>query len=139
MITKRDEQFMDTVMAAAISTEKVVARISAMLVIKNKPIAFGTNQRKSHPFQAKYGKNKDAIFLHAETSAIKNALNRIDAADLQNATLYIARAKKATNHPNSRDIQGIAKPCTGCLRCIAAFGVKKVVYTTDTQGEYAIL
>ena len=138
-ITKRDMHYMNVVMASAVSTEKVVARVSAMIVIKNKPIALCTNQRKTHPFQATYGKNKDAIFLHAEVSAIKNALKQVSIDDLRKATLYVARAKKANNQPRSKDIQGMAKPCTGCLLCIIDFGVKRVVYTTAIQNEYGVL
>ena len=137
-VTKRDIHYMNVVMASAISSEKVVARVSAMIVIKNKPISLCTNQRKTHPFQATYGKNKDAIFLHAEVSAIKNALNQVSPDDLKKATLYVARAKKANNHPRSKDIQGMAKPCTGCLRCISDFDIKRVVHTTSVQDEYGV-
>lgn len=138
-LTRRDFHYMEVVMTNAVSTEKVVARLSSMIVIKNRPISFGVNQRKTHPFQAKYGRNDDAIFLHSEIAAIKNALNQVPARELKNATLYIARAKKANSLPNSKDIQGMAKPCEGCLKCITYFGIRKVVYTTDTQGKYDIL
>ena len=50
------------------------ARIAAAIVQKNNIVSIGVNSRKSHPFQKKYGKNDDSIFLHAETDAIKNAL-----------------------------------------------------------------
>ena len=45
------------------------ARLAACVVYKNDIVSFGLNEKKSHPFQAKYGKNSDAVYLHAETSA----------------------------------------------------------------------
>lgn len=36
-------------------------------------------------------------------------------------------------------INSLTKPCTGCMSAIVAFGIKKVVYSTDTDGEYEIL
>ena len=50
------------------------ARLAAALVKNNKIISFGINRKKTDPLQAKFGKNKDAIYLHAEIHAIKNAL-----------------------------------------------------------------
>ena len=51
------------------------AQISAGIVFKNYFVSFGSNQLKTHPIQQKFSKHDDAIYLHAETDAIKNALN----------------------------------------------------------------
>ena len=135
-ISNRDFRFIDTALTHAASSEKVAAaRVSAILVIKNRIIAFGTNRRKSHPFQAEYGKNKDSIFLHAETDCIKNALKSVDMEDLRKATMYVARVKKH----EGRDVWGMAKSCCGCTRAIVEFGIKRVVYTTDTMGVCEVL
>lgn len=135
MITKRDHKHIETAVAHAKSSEKVAgARAGAVLVLKGRIISFGINQRKSHPFQAEYGKNPEAIYLHAETRAISNALRMgytID--DLRRATLYVARIKKAGSDPADPFIWGMAKPCVGCRRCIADFGIRRVLYTTDEQ------
>ena len=140
MITKRDHKHIETATTHAKSTDRVAgARASAVLALRGRIIAFGTNQRKSHPFQAEYGKNPEAIYLHAEINAIKNALRMgYTVDDLRKATLYIARAKKAGPVPADPFIWGLAKPCTGCRRCIADFGIKRVLYTTDEQ-KVAIL
>ena len=64
------------------------ARLAACVVYKRDIVSFGINQLKSHPFQAKFSKNEDSIFLHAETDAIKNALSFGDVVmfDLKSAT-----------------------------------------------------
>lgn len=110
------------------------SRIAAKITIGNKEVGFGTNQYKTDPLQKKYGKNSDAICVHAEISAIKNSLRRINRDDLSRATIYIARAK---NNENNDFVYGLAKPCIGCMRAIVAFDIKRIVYTCD-DGEIVI-
>ena len=110
------------------------ARLAACIVYKNDVVAFGINQMKSHPFQARYGKNSDSVFLHAETSAIKNALRFITIDELEKSTLYICRVK----HHGQVLGFGMSKPCPGCFRCINAFNIPKVIYTLD-NGTYGVL
>lgn len=110
------------------------ARIAAFIVLNNSVISVGVNSVKTSPFQKRWGKNETAICIHAEISAIKNALKKIDTQSLKNTTMYIARAKK--NGQKGKDVFGLAKPCLGCQRAIAAFGIKKVYHTTDVHGEY---
>lgn len=110
------------------------ARLAACIVYKNDVVAFGVNQMKSHPFQARYSKNSDSVFLHAETSAIKNALRFITIDELEKSTLYICRVK---HHGQSLGF-GMSKPCPGCFRCINAFNIPKVIYTLD-NGTYDVL
>ena len=130
MITKRDKYFIDLAFRQAIGSEKAGgSRHGAVLVIKNRVVSFGTNQQKSHPFQAEYGKKPEAINLHAETDAIKNALRMIDINDLRRGTLYLARAKHAKQYGPL--VKAGAKPCVGCMRAITTHGLKRVVYTTD--------
>jgi len=110
------------------------SRIACKIVIGNREISYGFNSRKTDPFQKKYGKNKNAICIHSEVMAIKNALKRLDQNDLKNATLYIARAKKI----DGKFVYGLARPCLGCQRAIAAFNIKNVVYSCD-NGEIETL
>ena len=118
----------------AIAVEPVrQARIAACLVHRNEMISFGINQMKTHPFQAQFSKNKDSIFLHAETDCIKNALREIDVDELSRCTLYICRMKYQT-HEKKRFVYGLAKPCPGCERAIATFNIKSVYYTLNDQG-----
>jgi deoxycytidylate deaminase len=111
-------------------------RVSAALVYRNEIISIGTNKRKSHPFQKKYATNEEAIFLHAETDAIYNALRRHNTDIVAKAKLYVCRMKWS-NDQKETHIQGLAKPCPGCQRAIANFNIKHVCYTLDDTGlEY---
>lgn len=130
----KHEKYMNVLSKIAIAVEPVAqARISACLVYKNEIISFGINQRKSHPFQAKFGKNRDSIFLHAETDCIKNALKTISIKELEKCTLYICRVKYLDS-TKSNFVFGLAKPCPGCFRAIVNFGITKVFYSTDGKG-----
>lgn len=97
-------------------------RHAAAIYIGNKLISVGVNQLKSHPLQAQFGINSDAIFLHAEIDAIKNALKRVSLTELQKATLYVVRTKNGT--------MKMSKPCGGCQRAIIHFGIKNVFWST---------
>lgn len=108
-------------------------RMSACIVYKNDIVAFGINERKSHPFQAKYRKNDEAVFLHAETSAIKNALKYITVEELEKSTLYVCRIKYQ-DFNKRKLVFGLSKPCCGCMNCIEAFNIRNVIYTLDTAG-----
>ena len=109
------------------------ARIAAAIVKNKEIISFGVNQTKSHPFQARFGKNANAIYLHAENCAIKNALRCIDVSDLARSALYVARVKY-NGSDKSKFVSGLAKPCEGCSRSIATFGISKVIYSLDNEG-----
>lgn len=139
MISKRDRHYINMCFTAArdISREGVRrmsgAKIAALLVYKNTNIiAWGQNQEKTHPLQAQFAKNKEAIYLHAEIDAIRNMLRQLDPDEMRHCTLYIARAKY-TDDSKKEMIFGEAKPCTGCEAAIIAFEIKRVVYTTDNQ------
>jgi cytidine deaminase len=82
---------------------------------------------KTDPFQAKYSAKNECIYLHAEIHAIKNALKNIDVQELRKAKLVVLRKKGVA--------YGLAKPCEGCMRAIAEFGIKSVTYTTDYGYE----
>lgn len=109
------------------------ARLAAAVVHKNEIASFGVNEFKTHPFQAKFGRNNDSIYLHAETSAIKNALKVLDEDQLSKSTLYVCRVK-FEDLKRKKLIFGLAKPCEGCVRCIHTFGIQKVIYSLDKEG-----
>ena len=112
------------------------ARLAAAVVYKNDIISFGTNKMKSHPFQRRFAKHEAAMYLHAETLAIKNALRHLSLKELSKSILYISRIKWKDSEsepvPNKL-IRGMAKPCSGCMRCITTFGISRVCYTTDND------
>lgn len=111
-------------------------RLAACVVYKGDIISASTNMRKTHPIMLKYRKNKEAVFLHAEIAAIKNALKIITVPELSKSTLYVARVRKDPNFKSTvkgarPDIWGNACPCEGCQKAIIEFEIGKVIYTTD--------
>jgi deoxycytidylate deaminase len=136
--TKHHLKILNLLSKVAVTVEPVAsARIAAAIVYKNDIISFGVNQRKSHPFHAQFRRNDESIFLHAETDAIKNALKFIDHETLSRSTLYICRMKYITTDKREF-VFGLSKPCDGCMRAIATFDIKNVVYSLDDEG-YGIL
>ena len=97
-------------------------KLAAALVKRNRVLGVGLNRSKTHPLQAKFGKNEQSIHLHAEIDAIKNALKRHTVDELVGSTLMVARIKKDGT-------PGSACPCSGCQRAIIHFGIKEVIHT----------
>ena len=139
---KRHEKVMDllSVVAEGVprNTTSSGARLAAAVVYKNRIISIGINQKRSHPFQAKYSVNEDAIYLHAETDTIRGALRYLSEKQLSKSTLYVCRVKHE-NGPESPIIWGLSKPCIGCQRAIATFDIKNVVYSEEGKGAYSFL
>ena len=124
-------KYISTLARMAVSVEPVrKARLASCLVHQNTVVAFGINQLKSHPFQFKFSKNDDSIYLHSEVDCIKNSLRFLDADQIKKSTLYVCRVKYTSTEKKSM-IFGLAKPCIGCARAITSFGIKKVVYTEN--------
>lgn len=116
----------------AIQNSIEYAKFSSAILIKNRVICFGCNSLKSHPMQARFGRNEAAIFWHAETNVIKSALDCVNPEDLAKADLYICRVKRIG--PGGSYVFGQAHPCAGCMRAIREFQFKQIHYTTDDEG-----
>lgn len=103
-----------------------VARVcmSSALVYKGKIITLGVAQYKSHPLQAKYSRNPDSIFLHAEIDAIRKLK---DKDFLSSCDLYVCRLK----YKGRKLVDGLACPCEGCQQAIEDFNIKRVFYTKE--------
>ncbi len=112
-------------------------RVASAIFIRNDLISIGWNQQKSSPFQAKYGKNPKAIFLHSEIHAIKRALRdfSIEEFTKKKKTLYICRVKKCS--VTKKFIWGLSKPCKGCISAIYEFNFQRVIFSLneDICGE----
>jgi deoxycytidylate deaminase len=118
------------------------AKIVAAIRVKNKIISMGYNDMKTHPFQQEYSKNEHAIYWHAETRAIHNALRVANENDLKRSTLFVVRSKKSVYNDKHYDVCGLAKPCEGCMKAIKQYGIKKVVYSCDAminETSYAVI
>lgn len=134
----RDRRVLNNLMIMAQDVTPVRgAKIASAMVYKNSIISFGINQFRSHPLQAKFGKNSDAIFLHSEIDCIRNAVNRHSASLLNRSTLFIYRARRFSGG-KSHWCSGSASPCSGCTKAIAAFDIRRVVASTDSPGIYEV-
>lgn len=116
-------------------------KFGAVLTINREIISIGQNCLRSHPMQKKFGKNEDAIYLHAEIKTIVNALNHVNKDDLKNSTLYIHRVKKKIISRNKMGtkfewVDGLACPCSGCQSAIEAFKIPHVIFSTDENDKY---
>ena len=106
-------------------------KLAAGIVYKKHLIATGVNSYKSHPLMTQFGKNSDAICIHAEIDAIKNALRLVTQDQLARCDMYILRVKRSGESKNSPLVRAIARPCEGCQRAIVHFGIRNVYYTVD--------
>lgn len=106
------------------------ARIAAMVVYKKRIISIGVNQKKTHPFAAKYSKNPDAIYLHAEASAILTAKKKLTDTELAKSILIVCRVKYDKQF---NTLFGMAKPCSGCEKCIYDHDIQTITYTEDSE------
>lgn len=105
-------------------------KLAAGIVYRNHVIATGINSYKTHPMMLQFGKNSEALFIHAEIDAIKNALRLITPDQLSKCDMYVVRVKRPDNNLRSW-CHGLAKPCVGCQRAIISFGLKNIYYTTN--------
>jgi len=128
----------NTLFKLGLSSEKAANfRVASALTYKKNIISLGTNSMKTDPFQKRFGSCDLAICLHAEVAAIKNALKILPIEELKKCSLYILRVKQTKR--NGDYVTGLSKPCAGCQRAIATFGIKHVFYTEDCQNDFVCL
>lgn len=130
---KKTDRILNVLSNVASTVDRVAnARLAAGLLYKGDFVSIGTNQFKSHPFQAQFTKHEEAIYLHAETDAIKNGLKVLSLSDLSKCTLFVCRIKQDMSY-------GLARPCEGCMRAIANFYIRRVYYTTGESNQIQCL
>jgi deoxycytidylate deaminase len=101
-------------------------RLGAIIAKKNKIVSMGTNQKKSHPLQAKYATRPHLeAWLHAEIHSL--SLARVE--DLLDADIYVSRILKNGTLGNSR-------PCSGCLKAIKDYGLRGMYFYEDDAVHY---
>jgi tRNA(Arg) A34 adenosine deaminase TadA len=106
--------------------------MAAGITYKKHLIATGVNQKKTHPLMLGKGYRKDQLYMHAEIDVIRNALRLITPSQLTQCELHIVRVRRP--HSGSKKwVHGLAKPCPGCARTIAGFGIEKVFWSENTQ------
>ena len=132
MSDKRTRRMLDNLALIAADAPKVANyRVSAAITYKNRLVSYGISSYKTSPFQKRFAADEYKIHLHAEIAAIKNALRTLHVSQLKNVTLYVCRVKSLGEWGNS-------KPCPGCQRAIAEFGIKNVIYTS-ADSDYTKL
>ena len=140
MLLQRDVKVMQLARRLAIDNfgVKNKFKLASILTYKRDIISMGTNHMRTHPMQKQFGKNDASIYLHAEINCISNALNHLTKDELKKTTLYVFRVKRESKY-SSEWVDGIAKPCSGCMNCILSFGIRRVCYSTDNSDNYKML
>ena len=110
------------------------SRHVAAITYRNDVLAFGINQKRSHPFQKRFGKTEDSIFLHAETDALQTVIRKHGAEILAKCDIYVLRMKYINSYKTEM-VRGSSKPCIGCARALATFKIKNVYYTLNHGCE----
>lgn len=105
------------------------ARVAAAIVYRGHVISVGVCQYKTHPLQKKYSRNDSSVYLHAEIDAISKASRKgISIDQFRECEMYVYRAKRP--HPHTEGfIAGLAKPCEGCMKAIAAVGISNIYWS----------
>ena len=87
----------------------------SVLIYRGRIIGKGFNSYHDSNYKEEYS-------LHAEISAINNALKKIHVNDLKKCELVIIRINKNGDFLNS-------KPCDNCARIIKNYNIKKIFYS----------
>ena len=69
-------------------------------------------------------------YLHAEIDAINKALKLISKKQLAKCDMYVVRLKR-TKPGGTEYVEGIAKPCVGCMQVIGSYNINNVYWTED--------
>lgn len=133
-MTNKSTRFFGLLTKVAVATPKIAGtRVAAAIVYKNRIVSVGVNSYKTSPLQAKFATNRGlSICLHAEISAIRNALRLMHVDDISRTAMYICRIKCSNDRVRLQ--YGLAKPCPGCTRALAEFGIKKIFYSTEEMS-----
>lgn len=110
------------------SSKVANAKICAGLLHKKSLIAIGFNTYKTHPIAKEFGRDQHCCTLHAEVDCLIKSQKVI--SNFNKSTLIICRAKYTSR---GELIYGLAKPCEGCQRYIKLLGVKRVVFTLNSN------
>lgn len=113
--------------SGVIPATKKATPLVAGIVRRNEIISIGIARKKTHPLQRKYSSTPEHIYLHAEIDAIQRAIKK--NIDLTRCEIYVCRIKII----NGVDLWGMAKPCQGCESAIKAFGIRRAIWTTDSN------
>jgi cytidine deaminase len=129
----RHDKFLNTAFKIAQEVPRASDhKVAAIVVCKNNVISVGVNQMKTHPMVAKNKHDDWCETLHAETSAIINALRQIGSRKLAKCDLYVCRAKVVDKNYQ----WGIAKPCANCQEFMEKYPLRSCYYSIEKTGKY---
>lgn len=106
-------------------------KMAAGIIYRRHLVATGVNSYKTHPLMQSPGYHREQIYMHAEVDAIRNALRLISQDQLAKSAIYVVRVKQ--NREESGYTFGLARPCQGCTRMIASFGISSVWWSRDFE------
>lgn len=102
--------------------------LCAVLVRGGNILSVGFNHRGWNALSEFYRAQDHACTIHAEVSAISLKRKKIR---FEGTKVYVARIR-------ADGTMGLAKPCEMCEEVLRAYGVKKAIYTINSN-EYGIL
>lgn len=124
-VSDRDLKFITLAMKMAQDIDLWAGvRISAILAYRGDLLSIGYNDHKTHPFQARFGKNRFAIFWHSETKCIANAIKRNYTELLPKSTMYVVRIM-------ANGKSALARPCIGCDAALKSHNIGRILYSTN--------
>lgn len=109
-------------------------QMGAVIVSGHKIIGSGYNSAtKTDPYQASLDTKKYGVecagYVHAEISALLPFIKKKNLKALSGATVYIYREDKLGR-------MRLSKPCSNCEMVLRACGIKCVVFSTNTEGQF---
>jgi len=136
---KIQERFKDAYEIAVATPRVAGAKVSAILLHKNRIAGVGVNSMRTNPFRD-YVNDKFYLYCHAEVAAIKNALRTYRTEDLAKMVMIVCRAKIFKVNDIEIVGTGLAKPCVNCQKVLAEFGIRRVYYSVDSiNQEFSLL
>lgn len=109
------------------ATRKATPLVAA-ITKKGEILTVGIARKKSHPLQSRYSSSPNHIYLHAEIDSIQRAI-RLDV-ELTKCEIFVCRIKQTDIGEQK---WGMSKPCDGCDAAIRAFGIRRAVWTTESN------
>lgn len=119
MLSNKDKSFLSV--ARYFSTKSNARNMHGAVIVKGgRVLGTGYNRNRNHPKIVSPEHIKTKCSIHAEESAIKDA-----NYDVRGAIIYVARVSK---NGEDRD----SKPCARCSELIKEYGIKRIIYTTNS-------
>lgn len=114
------------------TSDKLNAHLVAVIVKGGNVITWSRNIPKMNVYTMQNApKHAGCVSIHAEVSAIFRARRK---TDLRGCKMFVARVTKDNHLKPERGRIGLAKPCAACMRAIASYGIKRVIYTIEPNA-----